>query len=459
MNMRRLKTIAAICMAAFPLLAGTAAGGVEFNSNWPVKGKRVININTVVRVNQIEVSRDTNRGKDEARDHSVEAVETFRKAVADAIPEAKVTWSFSWLALQDPRPNYVAIRKRVVEYHRQYGDEITFIPGAYFAPMYNSRAQTNRDIHDGLKLVSEMVGGGYRPRSVIAGFLAADNLRFLAEEECIHVAQGTIWSQYGIDNGDGDGSISYPYYPSREHACKPAQGKADFIDCVNLDGWTCDFLSARKFGGNSRTGVGPIETYKRMGLENGLKESLAVVRSHFGDNFRRNGFGWIVVNWEICLVKQFKPEVTAMMTSWLREIRKEFPDAIVPLMSEFGEAWRRENPNNDKLDYRFVQRGTGLPKIYSDANLEIRWYMNRKFRLATLRDWTKNEPEMVIDFTRYDLPAKEPPDASVKKPRRNWSLVNRINQKGRRRQDAPIPLSALTEEERRLVEEYYQKPQ
>ena len=470
--MRKLMAVATICVAAaFPSLAGngksipinfagsrdSAAGGVEFNSNWPVKGKRVININTVVRVNQIEVARNANRGRDEARDHSVEAVETFRKAVADAIPEAKVTWSFSWRALQDPRPNYVAIRKRVVEYHRQYGDEITFIPGAYFAPMYNSRAQTNRDIHDGLKLVSDMVGGGYRPRSIVAGFLAADNLRFLAEEEGIHVAQGTIWSQYGIDNGDGDGSISYPYYPSREHVCKPAQGKSDFIDCVNLDGWTCDFLSARKFGGNSRTGVGPIETYRRMGLENGLKESLAVVRSHFGDNFKRNGFGWIVVNWEICLVKQFKPEVTAMMTTWLREIRKEFPDAIVPLMSEFGEAWRRENPDNDKLDYRFVQRGTGLPKIYSDANLEIRWYMNRKFRLATLRDWTKNEPEMVIDFTRYDLPAKEPPDASVKKPRRNWSLINRINQKGRRPQDAPIPLSALTEEERRLVDEYYRK--
>jgi hypothetical protein len=79
-----------------------------------------------------------------------------------------------------------------------------------------------------------------------------------------------------------------------------------------------------------------------------------------------------------------------MMTTWLREIRKEFPDAIVPLMSEFGEAWRRENPNNDKLDYRFVQRGTGLPRIFSEANLEIRWYMNRKFRLATLRDWTKD---------------------------------------------------------------------
>ena len=116
---------AAICVMAAALPCW-AAGGVEFNSNWPVKGKRVININTVVRVNQIEVSRNANRGKDEAHLHTVEAVETFRKAVSDAIPEAKVTWAFSWRALQDPRPNYVAVRKRVVEYHRQYGDEITF---------------------------------------------------------------------------------------------------------------------------------------------------------------------------------------------------------------------------------------------------------------------------------------------------------------------------------------------
>ena len=441
--------------AAVALLAAAeAAAGAAFDSGWSVRGKRVININTVIRVNQIEVSRTADRGLDEARKHTVEAVERFRKAVADAIPEAKVTWSFSWRALHDQRQNYVDIRKRVVEYHRQYGDEITFIPGAYFAPMYNPRAQTNRDIHDALGIISRMVGGGYRPRGIVAGFLAADNLRFLAEEEGIHVAQGTIWSQYGIDNGDGDGSICYPYYPSREHACKPAQGKEDFIDCVNLDGWTCDFLSARKFGGNSRTGVGPIETYGRMGIENGMKESLAVVRSHFGDNFRRNGFGWIVVNWEICLVNQYKPEVTAALTTWLKEIRKEFPDAIVPLMSEFGEAWRRENPDNSKLDYRFVQRGTGLPNIHSEANLEIRWYMNRKFRLATLRDWTKNGPETVIDFTRYDIPAKEPPDPTTRKPRRNWSLVNRINQKQRRPQDKPVPLSALTAEERRLVDGY-----
>ena len=34
--------------AALAMFAGSAAGGVEFNSNWPVRGKRVININTVV---------------------------------------------------------------------------------------------------------------------------------------------------------------------------------------------------------------------------------------------------------------------------------------------------------------------------------------------------------------------------------------------------------------------------
>ena len=90
-----MKTLT-IAVFAASLLAGTAAGDVEFNSNWPVRGKRVININTVVRVNQIEVARNANRGRDEARDHSVEAVETFRKAVADAIPEAKVPYEELW---------------------------------------------------------------------------------------------------------------------------------------------------------------------------------------------------------------------------------------------------------------------------------------------------------------------------------------------------------------------------
>ena len=444
--------------AAVALLAAAeAAAGAAFDSGWSVRGKRVININTVIRVNQIEVSRTANRGLDEARKHTVEAVERFRKAVADAIPEAKVTWSFSWRALHDQRQNYVDIRKRVVEYHRQYGDEITFIPGAYFAPMYNPRAQTNRDIHDALGIISRMVGGGYRPRGIVAGFLAADNLRFLAEEEGIHVAQGTIWSQYGIDNGDGDGSICYPYYPSKSHICRAAQGKEDFIDCVNLDGWTCDFLCARRYGAeggfNSRLGVGPIEAYnQRVAREDGFKEVMATTAVHFDENLPRNGFGWVTVNWELSLVKYIKPDVTPYLTKWLEQIHERWPDAIVITMGEFGETWRREHPTNDGLNYEFVERGTGIGG--SDANLEIHWWMNQKFRLATLRDWQKNDEPMIIDFTRYDLPAKEPADPSPRKPTRNWSLVNRINQKHRRPEDKPIPFENLTEEEKELVKEY-----
>ena len=428
----------------------------HFNADWSVKDKRVVNINAIVRVGQIEVTREHNVGNDEADRHTVEAAERFRQSVSDAIPEAKVTWAFSWMALHDMRPNYVALREKIVEYHKLYGDEITFIPGAYFAPMYNPRSQVNQDMHDALQIISEMVGNGYRPHGIVAGFLAADNLRYLAEEEDIHVAQGTIWSQYGIDNGDGDGSISYPYYPSREHVCKPAQGADDFIDCVNLDGWTVDYLCARRYGfedgANSRLGVGPIESYYRLGPERGMQEVMAVTRSHFTSDVEQNGFGWVVVNWELSLVSEFPPEVTACLTQWLRNIRTEWPDAIVPLMSEFGEAWRKDYPDNERLNYHFTQRGTGVEGAHSEPNLQIDWYMNRSFRLATLQDInTPDSPLTVIDFTRYDWPAQEPADASFEHPSRNWSLINRINQKRRRPEDASIPFDSLTIEEKRLI--------
>ena len=153
-------------------------------------GNRFFTFNTLVRVNQIETSREGAHGEDESSIHSPAEARVFRETVEDAWPGARMTWSFSWQALNDQRSNYVALRKLIVSYHKQYGDEITFLPGGYFANMYNTREQVNRDLHDGLQLVSEMVGDEYRPKSVIAGFLAAENLRFLAEEEGIHVCQG-----------------------------------------------------------------------------------------------------------------------------------------------------------------------------------------------------------------------------------------------------------------------------
>jgi hypothetical protein len=76
--------------------------------------------------------------------------------------------------------------------------------------------------------------------------------------------------------------------------------------------------------------------------------------------------------------------------------------------------------------------------------------MNREFRLALLRNWTKNDPPMVIDFTRYDLPAHEPPA-----PQREWSLMNVLNQKGTRPQDKPIRLAQLPVEDQRLIYKHY----
>jgi hypothetical protein len=429
-------------------------------------GTRFLTLNTIVRVNQIEVARDTNHGEDESSIHSPAEARVFREAIEKAWPGARITWAFSWLALHDDRENYRSLRDLIVSYHKKFGDEITFIPGSYFANMYNTREQVNLDLRDGLKRVSEIVGDGYRPKSVVAGFLSAANLRYLAEEENIHVCQGNIWSQYAVDNGDGEGSIAYPYYPSREHFCKPARGKDDFIDCVNLDGWTVDFLCARIPGSKmvngerwrSRQGVGPIETLLDMGTERGLKSMMATTATHFDDGFKRNGFAWVTCGWEMGLVEARKiygyggRNGMDGLHLWLSETRKRWPDAKLVTQGEFGLLWREHFKNNDALDYRFVHAGSGIRS--SQEDLGIRWFMNRDFRLALLRE-SKDGPEKVIDFTRYDLPAREPADPEPGKHSRNWSLMNRINQKGTRPQDKPVALADLTEVEQALIGKHY----
>lgn len=418
-----------------------------------LNGNRFLTFNTVLRVNQIEVCRDRTAGEDEGSIHTLASVRLLRETFERGFPVGRMTWAFSWLALSDPRTNYQDIRKQVREYHDRYGDEITFIPGGYFAPMYNSREQVNRDLHEALQRVGDIAGGTYRPRSIVAGYLAADNLRFLAEKEDIHVAQANIWSQYAIDNGDGDGSPSYPYYPSRQHFCKPAQDRTDFIDCVNLDGWTMDFLAARRrgFDGgfNSRMGVGPIETVFAHGPERGLRQMVETSAVHFDTGFKLNGFAWVTNCWEISLL----PRSIDCLAQWLREIRRRWPATLCVTQGEFGLAWRRQFPTNERINYRWVQRGTGIGG--SDADTQIRWFMNRDFRLALLSRWSSQEPELVIDFTRYDLPAQEPSDGSFAKPTRNWSLMNRINQKGTRPQDKPVPISDFSNDDREVVGLHY----
>ena len=427
-------------------------------------GNRFFTLSTVVRVNQIETSRNKSDGTDDSSVHDPEEARTFRETIEKSWPDARITWSFSWLALKDQRPSHLELKKLVVSYHERYGDEITFIPGGYFANMYNSREQVNRDLHEGLQMVSEMVGGGYRPLSVIAGFLSAENLRYLAEEEGIHVCQGNIWSQYAVDNGDGEGSISYPYYPSREHFCKPARSKEDLINCVNLDGWTVDFLTARFSGAENkniycRQGVGPIETVLFQGTEQGTKEMIATTAAHFDNGFVLNNFAWVTCIWELCLVEGRKiygyngRNGMDGLEIWLSEMRRRWPKAKCITQGEFGMLWRERFQNNDSIDYRFVMRGSGVRG--SDPGMEIRWFMNKDFRLALLRDLKANTPEKIIDFTRYDLTAREPDDPKPGQNTRNWSLMNRLNQKGTRSQDKPMDIRQLNVNEQAIIKQRY----
>jgi len=427
----------------------------------PMTGNRFFTFNSVIAVNQIEATRHRNIGHDEYDSHTPENIKALRQALADGWPEASMTWGMSWLALHDQRSNYKAARKLVREFHDKYGDDVTFYPGGYFANMYNTRQQVNRDIHDGLELVSKMMGGNFRPKSLIAGYLAAANQKYLSEQEGIHVCQGNLWSQFAIDYGDGDGSISYPYYPSKEHFCKPAQNADDFIDCVNLDGWTMDFVAARPVGARrgvgrkgwcSRMGVGPIETIGWHGPEKGLQQMTKCTAVHFDKGFELNKWAWVTCCWEVSLVPGGKGADNIghleVLTKWMENIRSRWPDAQCPTIGDFGMKWREQYKNNDKINYRFVQQGTGIGGSYPEVT--VRWFMNKKFRLALLSDKLKDPVEKVIDFTRYDVPAQEPQGMH-----RNWSLLGQINQKQTRPQDKPILLTKLSPEDQQRIYKMY----
>ena len=428
----------ASALALTPTRAGALAEAV---SSPALRGRFITHI-SVVRVNQIEVTPSRSIGEDEAPANSPDHIRSRREAFARGCPNGKMTWAISWLALNDTRQEYKEARRLLASFHDRYGDEITFIPGGYFAPMFDTPEHIQQTIHKALRLIAELVGNGYRPECLVAGFMDAENQRLLAAEEGIHVCQGQIWSQHAIDNGDGDGGICYPCYPSREHYLKPAQGPSDFIDCVCLDGWTCDFLSARRDGFqggfNSRMGVGPIETVGNLGEQVGRKEMLDTTAMHFDQGHALNGFGWVTGIWEVSIAHDND------LAWWLQAVKDRWPDTQVLTEGAFGMEWRKHTPNNASLNYRFDAKGTGAPG--SEKELEIRWFMNQEFRLALLHNWVAGSPWMAIDFTRYDLPAHEPQALQ-----REWSLMNVLNQKGTRPQDKPIRLGQLPPEDQRRI--------
>ena len=443
-------------MGARGALAGLPQGGNGRSET--IRGQRFVTLCIMIRTTPWEVSREVKLlDRDESAWHTLEGVRALREAFATSNPEGRLTWGFTLNALEDKRRNYEQIRAYAVECHERFGDEISYFPG-YFPAMYLPRERINREMSEAIEIITSFVGKGYRPEAIMGGFLSANNLQYLAQKEKIHAAHAVIWSQFAIDGGGADGSPSYPFYPSTEHFCKPAQGAGDFIDCVSLDGWTMDFICGRRSGAldhkltgyNSRRGVGPIETYLGWGLDLGHREVMHTESIHFDEGFSRNGFGWVTNIWEAQLVYEFGQElVCSAMRMWVTETKKRWPDVRFVSFGEFGTRWREANRSNDSWNVSFLERGCGLGDSYN--NLEIEWFMNRKFRLALLRDWQNETERQVIDLTRYDLPAQEPADPSPAHPVKNWSLMNRINQKGLRPQDKPRPLRELAADDLELV--------
>jgi len=423
-----------------------------------LKGNRFVTFCIMIRTTPWEVSRDVKlMARDESTWHTLDGVRSMREAFARSNPDGRLTWGFTLNALEDKRTNFRQIRDYAVECHQKFGDEVSYFPG-YFPAMYLPRERVNREMTEAIQIISEFVGQGYRPQAIMGGFLSANNLAYLAEKENIHTAHAVIWSQHAIDGGGADGSPSYPFYPSAEHFCKPAQGALDFIDCVNLDGWTMDFLCARRSGAldheitgyNSRRGVGPIETYVGWGLDLGHREVMHTQSIHFDEGFVRNQYGWVTNIWEAQMVHEFgKDLICSALERWVTDTKKRWPEVHFVSFGEFGSIWRAQHKTNEDWNYSFLERGSGLGDSYN--NLEIEWFMNKNLRLALLRDWHQNTPKKVIDFTRYDLPAHEPADPSPAHPAKAWDLMNRINQKGLRPQDSPVLLSELNQEDRDFI--------
>lgn len=416
----------------------------------------------VVRLNQIEVSPGVFLGVDERAENTPENLAEYRQAICDAVPDARITIAFSHSALTDESANYQKLREMAKDYHDRYGDDVTYVVGAYFGGAYSPRAKINAAIDEALGLLRSFMGDKYLPGSIVGGFLPSAVIEHIASLG-IHTVQGNIFSQYSVDNQDGEGSICYPYYPSKEHFCKPAQGKEDFIDCVNFDGWTVDFLSAMYCGGghNCRMGAGPIETLRPFGHDKGIEIMLSAADQMLKENCERNGgFGMVTSIWELCLIQKDGYHAMnidgSVITRFLRALKERYPDVKIVTFGELGSYFREHVPNNSTLDYRFVHRGIGVDD--SDDRKEIRWYMNEKFRLAILKNLDNGE-EKVVDFTDYTKKYIEPGDSDYSRGivQRNWSLMGDINQKQTRPQDKPIEYELLSARQKQIIKDFEEK--
>lgn len=422
-----------------------------------------------IRVNQLEVSPNQHIGFNEREANNYANLLKMRAAI-DKVGRFPITWALSYQAIVDKSEEFIKIRAKLKEYHAEYGDDVTLFVGCYFANAYNTVQEVNEHMGFHLAKIREFMGEGYNPKSVIAGFLSAKNQQYLSQVEDIHVVQGTIYSQYSIDNQDGEGSICYPYFPSLEHFNKPAQSNSDFIDCVCLDGWTVDFFTSRTSGIiytpdylstkwldykriNSRMGVGPIESVLAYGERKGLEIQMNTIKTHYENPY--NDFAYITVIWELDLLKGIPNMVESncyeqAVTNLFYETHKTYPDTNFTTHGDFGLKFRSQYKNNDDYNYVFVQKG--FKGFYNRQTIFFK--MNKNYRLGIIKKrrlLTNKCTVKVFDYINYADSFNEPQFKG--QPLRNWSIMGEINQKGLRQCDKPILVEEFIKNHKDILSE------
>jgi hypothetical protein len=186
---------------------------------------------------------------------------------------------------------------------------------------------------------------------------------------------------------------------------------------------------------------------------------------HFNDKaVAANRYGFLTAIWELTLFEWLDPNY---LPTWIKAIREKYPDTQMLTTGEFGDLWRTHNPDNSRINLKFVERGNDMPSEEEGKKItpkyrfhppifcpemEIRWYFNKDFRFATIQNWKENSPKLVMDYTRYNRPYKEPSGNVIE---RHWDILDIINQKESRPQDKPMPLSELPAEEQAKILKWY----
>ena len=427
-------------LAALPAAASSA---FATPSPTPLRGRFLTHV-SVFRVNQIEVTPTRNLGEDEAADNSPARIRSRREAFARGCPDGKMTWAISWLALKDTRQEYQEARRLLADYHdKLWRRDHLHSRRLLRAHVRHPRTQPPDHPHSPGHDLRPWSAAIIVPQCLVAGFMDAENQRFLATGRRHSRLPGTDLEPARHRQRRWRRRHLLPLLPQPRALPQARPGPADFIDCVCLDGWTCDFLTARREGFeggfNSRLGVGPIETVGNLGAEAGRKEMMDTTAMHFDTGHALNGFGFVTGIWEISIGHDED------LTWWLQAVHDRWPDTQVMTEGEFGLEWRKHNPNNDALNYRFDAKGTGAPG--SEKNLEIQWFMNRRF--------PPRPAAGLADQQQHPWPSTSPATTCLRTNRpglqREWSLMNVLNQKGTRPQDKPTRLGKLPPENQHLI--------